>query len=63
MKYKNWDDLRDAERWTISQKEANMETHNATTKEDMINIIKFLVQIADHQLVTEFEFEEEVMKW
>ena len=31
MKYKNWDDLRDAEKWEIARKEATLETHNVTT--------------------------------
>lgn len=62
MKYKNWDDLRDAEKWEIARKEAARETNNGTTKEDMTNIIKFLVQIADHQLIVDFEFEQEMLR-
>lgn len=62
MKYKNWDDLRDAEKWEIARKEAALETNNGTTKEDLTNIIKFLVQIADHQLIVDFEFEQEMLR-
>lgn len=62
MKYKNWDDLRDAEKWEIARKEATLETHNATTKEDLTNIVKFLVEIADHQLIVDFEFEQEMLR-
>lgn len=47
MKYKHWDEYSDAKRWEVSKKEAALETNNGTTKEDLNNIIKFLVQIAD----------------
>ena len=47
MKYKHWDEYSDAKRWEVSKKEAALETNNGTTKEDLNNIINFLVQIAD----------------
>lgn len=46
MKYKHWDEYTDAERWEVS-KEVVLEINNGTTKEDLNNIINFLVQIAD----------------
>lgn len=57
MKYKHWDEYSDAQRWKISKYEAALETHNATTKEDMMNIIKFLVQIADPYVTEDLEDE------
>lgn len=57
MKYKHWDEYSDAKRWEISKKEAALETNNATTKEDMINMIRFLVDCVDPNLREEFDFE------
>ena len=57
MKYKYWDEYSDAQRWKIAKHEATLETHNATTKEDMMNIIKFLVQIADPYVTEDLEDE------
>lgn len=57
MKYKWWDRYTEARKWQIAHKEANMETHNATTKEDMINMIRFLVDCVDPNLREEFDFE------
>lgn len=57
MKYKWWERYTEARKWQIAHKEANMETHNATTKEDMINMIRFLVDCVDPNLREEFDFE------
>ena len=57
MKYKHWDEYSDAKRWEVSKKEATLETNNETTKEDLINIIKFLVQIADPYTTEDLEDE------
>ena len=55
MKYKHWDEYSDAKRWEVSKKEAALETNNGTTKEDLNNIIKFLVQIADPYTTEDLE--------
>lgn len=57
MKYKHWDEYSDAQRWKIAKYEAALETNNATTKEDLNNIIKFLVQIADPYTTEDLEDE------
>ena len=55
MKYKHWDEYSDAKRWNIAKKESALETNNATTKEDLTNIVKFLVDIASEWKVEDFE--------
>lgn len=57
MKYKWWDEYSDAKRWEVSKREAALETNNGMTKEDMMNIIKFLVQIADPYITEDLEDE------
>lgn len=71
MKYKHWDEYSDAKRWEVSKKEAALETNNGTTKEDLNNIINFLVQIADpyttEDLVDEVKkpvtWQEAILAW
>jgi len=60
MKYKHWDEYSDAKRWNIAKTESQLETNNATTKEDLTNIIKFLVDIASEWQVEDFEYDWEV---
>ena len=55
MKYKHWGQYSDAKRWNIAKKESTLETNNATTKEDLTNIVKFLVDIASEWKVEDFE--------
>jgi hypothetical protein len=57
MKYKHWDEYSDAKRLQVSLKESALETNNGTTKEDLTNIIKFLVQILDPYVVEDLEDE------
>lgn len=57
MKYKHWDEYSDAKRWDVAKKEASLETNNSTSKEDLTNIVKFLVQIADPYMVEDLEDE------
>ena len=57
MKYICLERYTEARKWHIAHKEASMETHNATTKEDMINMIRFLVDCVDPNLREEFDFE------
>lgn len=60
MKYKHWDEYSDAKRWNIAKKESQLETNNATTKEDLTNIVKFLIEVASEWKVEDFESDWEV---
>jgi len=42
MKYPNWDAYTDEQKdWAVAE-ELRLETHNGTTKEDLLNIIRYL---------------------
>lgn len=64
MKYDNWDNMSDAHRWECAKRESWLETHNGTSKDDLVNIIRFLVQIVDcyevERLNAEWEDEKNV---
>ena len=54
MKYPNWESLTDKQKCKIAVYEAELDTHNGTTKDDMVNIIKFLVSRSkDDEMITE----------
>lgn len=57
MKYKYWDEYTDSYKLQICLKESRLETNNATTKADLINMIKFMAQILDENVVEELEQE------
>ena len=39
-----WEKLTTTQKWSVFIREAEMETRNATTKEDLENILKFLYE-------------------
>ena len=49
MKYNNWNEMSDAQKYEVFKKEADLETHNATTKDDLVNIVKWLWNRFDYE--------------
>ena len=41
MKY-NWSEMNEEQKLKAFRDEAELETHNGTTKEDLVNILKFV---------------------
>lgn len=54
MKY-NWEKLNDLQKWVVFEREATLETHNGTTKQDFVNIIRWLYECIE---LVEAEVEE-----
>ena len=42
MKYQNWEKLSESQKIKATQDEVNLVTHNGTTKDDLLNIVKWL---------------------
>lgn len=42
MKYQNWDGYTDEQKNKAVAEELRLETHNGTTKDDLLNIIRYL---------------------
>lgn len=42
MKYQNWNELSESQKIKAAQSEINLVTHNGTTKDDLLNIVKWL---------------------
>lgn len=42
MKYPNWDGYTDEQKDKAVAEELRLETHNGTTKDDLLNIIRYL---------------------
>ena len=44
MKYPNWSKYDDPTKWRAVSEEIKLDTHNGTTKDDFLNIVKFLAK-------------------
>ena len=56
MKY-NWETMNDDSTYQAFKHEAELETHNGTTKQDLVNIIKWLWNRFDYTVECEGEWE------
>jgi NTP pyrophosphatase (non-canonical NTP hydrolase) len=43
MKY-NWDKMNDTQKASAIRKEMELDTHNGTTKDDLLNMLRWLVE-------------------
>lgn len=48
MKYPNWHDYTQEQKWDALREELSLETHNGTTKEDLLNVMKFQDEYVKH---------------
>ena len=60
MKYPKWDEYNDAKKYKAVKKELELETRNATTKADLLNMVEFLFDCMDESL--RGDFEDELMR-
>lgn len=44
MKYSNWDKYTDEQKDKAVEEELRLVTHNGTTKDDLLNIIRYLAE-------------------
>ena len=42
MKYPFWNEYDDERKWSAIEREIELETHNATTKDDLLNMMFFM---------------------
>lgn len=47
MKYERWEEMSPEKKFQAARWEASAETNNATTKQDLVNIVKYLVTLIE----------------
>lgn len=58
MKYPKWNEYSNSTKWKAVADEVELETHNGTTKADLVNIIKFLAGESARLQARVYELEE-----
>ncbi len=62
MKYPKWNEYSNSTKWKVVADEIELETHNGTTKSDLINIMKFLAGEAVRLQARVYQLEERLAK-